>query len=276
MTGPTAHSVVAGALADPELLRKWRAGAAAAPPKLDVETLWKFAGLAAKVKHNLLRTDLPLVWQTLSVFEVDVEFFAEYAPHAHALKEQGKTSRADKLTSFEHFLDEWLCRHAERLGPSYRVAADVLRHEATLCDLRYRPADDLSNCRPWPRTPSTDDIPVFCGDVRLLRLMYNPSDVQAALAQGKAAIDSLTTSPVDQCRVYWKSGDARVRILQVQESSFDVIRCVNGNESIDAIALVVGQGDAGAKAVVQETLAELGEVGIVALVPGCHREDRLH
>ena len=84
MTGPMAHSVVAGALTDPELIRQWRTGAVAAPRGLDVETLWKFAGLATKVKHNVLRTDLPLVWQTLSVLGVDIELFAEYAPRTLA------------------------------------------------------------------------------------------------------------------------------------------------------------------------------------------------
>jgi hypothetical protein len=276
MTGPVAHSVVASALADPELLRAWWTGAAVAPPGLDVEALWKFAGLGVKVKHNVLRTDLPLVWQAISVFGVDVELFAEYAPLAHAHKAEGKTGRADKLTSLVEFLSDWLCRHAERLGPSYRVVADVLRHEAMLCELRRQPADDAPDLSPWPSDPSLDDVPAFCGAVRLLRLAYTPGDIRAVLARGKAAVEELARVPADLCRVYWKNPAARVRVLHVHESAFEVIRRVDGRRSLGAIAGNSGRGDdEAAAAVARETLAELGNLGAVALVSEGRREDRL-
>ena len=116
-------------------------------------------------------------------------------------------------------------------------------------------------------------MPVLVGDVRLLRLDYNPGEVQAASGRGKAAINSLAAEPVDQCRVYWKSDDAKVRILQVTETAFNVIRCVTGNDSLDLIALKLHQVDGSARAIVQESLAELGGIGVVELIPRCHYED---
>ena len=46
---------------------------------LDLDSLRKFAGLAAKIRHNGIRDKLPLTFRLMSVAKLEIEVFAAYA-----------------------------------------------------------------------------------------------------------------------------------------------------------------------------------------------------
>ena len=56
----------------------------------DLDSIWKFAGLVVKVKHNQLWSTFPLTLALLKWFELEIVVFAEYAAQFHAVCAEGK------------------------------------------------------------------------------------------------------------------------------------------------------------------------------------------
>jgi len=73
MTASRVHAVIAAGLENPQLLERWQREpdllrkCGVDPDKLDLNALWKFAGLTAKVRHaGQLRPRLPLTAENAS------------------------------------------------------------------------------------------------------------------------------------------------------------------------------------------------------------------
>ena len=71
MIASRVHAIVAAGLENPELLARWKREPESLraygvdPAAFDLDAIWKFAGLTAKVKHNGLRFDLPLTFRRI-------------------------------------------------------------------------------------------------------------------------------------------------------------------------------------------------------------------
>jgi hypothetical protein len=140
-TGPSArqvHAVLAAVLSQPTLLDLWRSspstqclqcGAAA---DFDVSKIWRFSGLATKVRHNDLRPSLPLTFALLDSAGLSIEFFASYALRAADLRKQGRISKPARIASLAEFLYMWL----DHTHAIHSILWDLVRHESSIADLR--------------------------------------------------------------------------------------------------------------------------------------------
>ena len=78
MNARRVHAVLAAGVQNPALIEAWRRdpellrGLGLDPAKVDLDALWKFAGLTLKVRHNGIREDLPLTFRLLHVTELAV------------------------------------------------------------------------------------------------------------------------------------------------------------------------------------------------------------
>ena len=102
------------------------------PGSIDLDRLWKFAGLMAKVRHNPIRGDLPLTFRLLDVTGTDIELFACYAADRAARRcplAGGADGRARELVEF---LEHWL----DRARREHVLLWDVIRHERAIAQLK--------------------------------------------------------------------------------------------------------------------------------------------
>src|SRR5438128_1106029 len=89
------HSLLASAMVDPVLLERWRRNPSAlnkmgiGSSALDISKVWRFSGLATKVRHNDVRLIAPLTFKLLDLAGVSIELFATYARQADALRKHG-------------------------------------------------------------------------------------------------------------------------------------------------------------------------------------------
>src|SRR5262249_41294423 len=105
------HAVIAAGVQNPALIDAWRRDPSLLrelgldPAEVDLDGLWKFAGLALKVRHNGIREDLPLTFRLLHVAELAVEAFASYA----AERGEGRLGDTEgRARDFVDFLEGWL------------------------------------------------------------------------------------------------------------------------------------------------------------------------
>src|SRR5215469_9830504 len=113
-SGRNVHAAIAAAMDNPDLLERWRKRAASArrirsdKDTFDFDRMRLFAGLATKVRHGDVRLSLPLTFKLLDALEISIQFFADYAGTAAALRKAGTASTADKIASLCTFVDGWI------------------------------------------------------------------------------------------------------------------------------------------------------------------------
>ena len=85
MNASQVHAIIAAGLENPALLERWRRqpdllrNRGVDPQALDLDALWKFAGLSIKIRHNGLRGELPSTFRLLNIAGLEIEVFASYA-----------------------------------------------------------------------------------------------------------------------------------------------------------------------------------------------------
>ena len=152
MTARLVHSVMAAGLENPELIARWRhdprllAGRHAELTGLDLDGLRKFAGLAAKIRHNGVREKLPLSFRLMSVARLEIEVFAAYAEERSRNGLRYAASVEDKTRDLVAFLGTWL----DRGDPHHCLLWDLARHEQTL-DALGQAAPDAARHRDQDR-----------------------------------------------------------------------------------------------------------------------------
>ncbi len=141
MTARLVHSVMAAGLENPELIARWRddprllAGRDGELAGLDLDGLRKFAGLAAKIRHNGVREKLPLSFRLMSVARMEIDVFAAYAEDRSRNGVRYAASVEDKTRDLVAFLGTWL----DRGNPHHCLLWDLARHEQTLDALGQQP-----------------------------------------------------------------------------------------------------------------------------------------
>lgn len=260
------HAVIAAGLENPQLLARWRQepdllrSCGIAPEEIDLDALWKFAGLTAKVRHNGLRADFPLTFRLLNVAGLEIEVFASYA--SFRASEGGRyadTSHArarDLLGFLEHWLDFDRREHA--------LLWDLMRYELALAQLSSIVAPVTASPAAAPLTqpaPRAASVPRVCGHIILHEMRCDPRLVGAMLQEKSPRLDEVPLGALHFC--YWRRGAAaEMHILELDEFGFYLLSLVDGRRSAADLSRMIGGSRRPTKAFLK-VLGELAAIGIL-------------
>jgi hypothetical protein len=243
---------MAAGVENPALLARWRQepdllrGYGVDPEEFDLDALWKFAGLSAKVKHNGLRNDLPLTFRFLNVNGLEIEMFGAYAAH----KARGGTRYAatteERIVELMDFLRDWL----DSGKRAHSLLWDLMRHEAALAGLRkLRPAAKKSR------------LPHIVGEIILHQMSSDPREVGKRLRQ--QSFDARRVRRRVVRLGYWNGGDPDdISILELDELGFNLLSLVDGKRSLAEFNHLFG---AGSSKKLNEAFAALASAGVISL-----------
>jgi hypothetical protein len=229
------HAAIAAAVADPAMLASWRESStarAAAPIALDdrnLDRLWRFSGLATKVRHNDVRLSLPLTFGLLDRLGLSIELFADYAPHAAELRQAGRNTRAQKIAAISSFLYRWLHRrHA-----AHARVWDVLRHEKSIYEAQSGASSNVPSHK--SRTFDASAVPMRAPNVTHRRLRCDPMALAEML---RSPSFDLTQVPVGAFHFAyrWNARRRCVDVVRLDETAVIVLDLVDGSSSINSIA----------------------------------------
>lgn len=239
MTAARLQSAIAAGLSNPTLLKDW----SARPQELkqagiDVETLdfhaiRKFAGLGCKVRHNELRRELPLSFRFVKAAGIEIDFFAAYAEH---LAESGKTlakTKEERADGLLLFANKWL----DRSDRKNALFWDVLQHEMAIFAAKHRAQQPASE-KPAPSGLNGHSVMRTQGTLQLRILHFNPADIAQALqAEGP---EWEAVPPANCLMGYWRANDGQaVHVMELDALSFEVLRLLDGNRSLDDISMLL-------------------------------------
>ena len=229
------------------------------PAVVDLDALWKFAGLTTKVRHNGLRGDLPLTFRLLNVAGLEIEVFASYAScRAAEGKSYASTSAArsrDLLMFLEHWLD--LDNHAHRL------LWDLMRHELTLAHLRRL----CQNAETTTAHASSDAVHLKVntrlrvhGELVLHEMRSDPRVIEQLLHGKRPKLSEVSLEPY--YFGYWRKSN-EVFVLQLDELAFYLLSLIDGTRATADISYLVNgrrRPDPG----LLLALRDLASLGIIA------------
>ena len=257
MTASRVHALMAAGLENPELLARWKQQPellrtyGVDPATFDLDAIWKFAGLSAKVRHNGLRFDLPLTFRFLSVNGLEIEVFGAYASHkARAGTRYAPTTEA-RIVELVEFLGSWLdfgkLEHA--------LLWDLIRHEAALAQLRKR--------TPSVRKSRNKSVPHVAGEIILHTMTCDPRLLGKFLRQKTFNVDMVERGVVHLC--YWNPGDSdEISILELDELGYHLLSVVDGKRSVADFNRLLGGKSRVSKKLIG-AFAELASVGVISL-----------
>jgi len=264
MIASRVHAVIAAGLEKPQLLTLWRQEpdqlrkCGVDPVEFDLDALWKFAGLTAKVRHNGLRPDLPQTFRLLNVAGLEIEVFASYAssraatgaPYANTTD-----ARAQDLCSFlEHWLDFDKHEHA--------LLWDMLRHELALMQLSKRPATvPASSGVTTKRRPGATSVPRVCDEIILHEMRSDPRVVEARLQEKLPRLAELSLGTLHFC--YWRRDATEIQILKLNELGFYLLMLADGDRTARDLSQLLG-GTAKPAGGLLQALDELAALGVIS------------
>ncbi|NJC73108.1 hypothetical protein HC031_25815 [Planosporangium thailandense] len=250
------HAVVAAGLADPDRLRAWRdrpdllAALGLAPATVDLEALEDFAGLSEKIRYNQCRGDLPLTFRLLSLTQLEIDLFRQYAPQSLARRQLGRVSTSERLDGLLLFVEAW----TSDTDPVRCLVRDVLRHEHTIASLRSAPVAS--------RVEVSRDlvVPRHNGRLVIHRMTCDPRQVGTVLRDRHPDLTQIR-------RGRWTFGYHRstagpLRILEMEPGIGDLLMTIDGRRSFDQIAADLF-GDAGASDMLHAAFAQLTRLGLL-------------
>lgn len=263
MRARSVHAVLAAALDDPQLVARWRREpdmlrrCGVDPDELDLDALWKFAGLTAKVRHNGLRAHLPLTFRLLNVAGLEIEVFASYASFRAAEGGRYAATTEARAHDLSAFLEGWLDFDRRE----HALLWDLLRHEmalARLSKLAVTAAASPAGKAPAPRAAS---VPRVGGHVILHEMRCDPRVVGALLSERSPRLEEAPPGAFHFC--YWRRGAAaEIHILQLDELGFYLLSLADGARSAADLSRLTGGGDRPARGFLK-ALGELAAVGVL-------------
>ena len=254
MTASRVHAMVAAGLENPELLARWKREPESLraygvdPAVFDLDALWKFAGLSAKVKHNGLRFDLPLTFRFLSLNDLEIEVFSSYASHKSRAGSRYAPTTEARIVELIAFLRDWL----DFDKPEHSLLWDLIRHETALAQLRTR-------------TPAIKKarVPFIVGEVILHEMTCDPRVLGKLLRQKSFDPDRVQRRMVYLC--YWNAGDPEeICILELNELGYHLLSLVDGKRSVADFNRLLGSKSRMSKKL-RDAFGELTRVGVVKL-----------
>ena len=254
MIASRVHAIVAAGLENPELLARWKQEPESLrtygvdPAAFDLDAIWKFAGLSAKVKHNGLRSDLPLTFRFLSLNGLEIEVFGAYAAHKARAETRYAPTTGERIVELVDFLRDWL----DFNKPEHSLLWDLIRHETALAQLRKR-------------TPSTKRarVPHIVGAIILHEMTCDPRVLGKLLRRKSFDPGRVQRRVVHLC--YWNPGDPeKICILELNELGYHLLSLVDGKRSIADFNRLLG-GKARISKKLMDAFAQLASVGVISL-----------
>ncbi len=261
MNARRVHAVLAAGVQNPALIAAWRRdpellrGHGVEPSEIDLDALWKFAGLSLKVRHNGIREDLPLTFRLLHVAELAIDVFAAYAARRAGEGRLGDTAEA-RARDFVEFLGEWL--DLERTP--HALLWDLVRHERALAQLIRAPAGPPHRRVPTGATAAA--VPHLREGLIFHAMRSDPRAVAALLREKAPRLDEVALEPC--CACYWRDG-GEATIVRLDASVHDLLARVDGKRTVAKLCRALG-GDRVTPGFVQ-ILRELVELGVLELGP---------
>jgi hypothetical protein len=261
------HAVVAAGLADPVLLERWRHSPQLLErtridaAQIDLDALWKFAGLSEKIRFNPCRTYLASTFRLMNLAGIEIEVFARFAKCAAELRRAGKKSPYEKMAALIEFLRDWHDPEDRR----YVLLLDVIRHEYTLAELE-RAIGLVGSVGSLPNRSchmmDLDGVPAISGSLWLHQMRFDPRLAVAELRRQSPKLDSLKPSPVNLG--YWLDHRSNIYVLDLDELVFGVLACVGGAATARDISARLQSGGAPVSPVTTlNVLRSLSECGVI-------------
>lgn len=266
MNARRVHAVLAAGVQNPALIEAWRREPALLrdhgiePAEIDLDALWKFAGLSLKVRHNGIREDLPLTFRLLHVAELAIDAFASYAARrAGEGGRLGDTAEA-RARDFVDFLGEWL----DLARTPHALLWDMVRHERALAGLARAAAPG-----PGPRSRARGTavrgttVPRRREGLVFHAMQSDPRAVAALLRERAPRLGEVALEPC--CACYWRNGE-EAAIARLDASVHDLLALVDGERTAAELGRALLGGDRPAPGFLQ-ILRELAELGVLELGP---------
>jgi len=237
------HSLLARALVDPVLLERWRHNPSALNKMgslsrtLDINRVWRFSGLATKVRHNDVRIVAPLTFKLLDLAGISIELFATYASRADVLRKEGKKSASEKLSSVSCFLSDWL----DRDNPVHCLIWDLIRHESAILELQtVAPSQPPNSDDPVFMEVSLQSMPTRGGTLIHHEMSCNPVELARRLRIAPNQIPSLQRG--QYYFAYCQGSDStRIKVLEIDALGSVVIDLCDGHRTIGKISRLMNQ-----------------------------------
>jgi hypothetical protein len=245
MNARNVHAVLAAGVQHPNLLSEWlkdpgflrRKGIA--PETIDLAALRKFAGLTIKVKHNGLRLDFPLAFRLMSLAELDIAIFSDYAIFCAATGHRLAKTSAERACDLISFLETWLDFNQKR----HSLLWDMIRYEQALACLKAAvqetpPVDS-------PELPSGrlrgSSVPLVRGRLVLHRMQHDPQTIRPALFQKPLRLEEIPGE--EHFYGYLRSpASENVQILDLDEFGYYALTLVDGATPVAELSRRMGGG----------------------------------
>ncbi len=268
MSARRIHTVVAAGVDNPALIARWRAepellrGHGVDPSQVDLDGLWRFAGLTVKVRHHALREQLPASFRLMNIAGLEIELFTSYASERAAQGAKLAPTTEGRTLDLLGFLEGWL----DRDNTAHALLWDLIRHERALGRLaRTAPAvgssPDLRRGEP-PTPPAADVVPRIRGEIVLHEMTSDPQVVARALDDRTLDLAAIPRAESRVC--YWRTSGPEVSILQLDELAFGTLALVDGKRTAAEVYRALGGGRRPPPGFLH-ILGELQTIGIVAL-----------
>jgi hypothetical protein len=260
------HAVLAAGVQNPALIEAWRRdpallrGHGIEPAEIDLDALWKFAGLSLKVRHNGIREDLPLTFRLLHVAELAIDAFASYAARrAGEGGRLGDTAEA-RARDFVEFLSGWL----DLARTPHALLWDMVRHERALAQLARAPARaPASGPRPPGPRALGRAVPRLREGLVFHAMQSDPRAVAARLRERAPRLDDVALEPC--CACYWRNGE-EAAIARLDAPVHDLLALVDGERTAAELGRALLGGDRVTPGFAR-LLRELAALGVLELGP---------
>ena len=258
------HAVIAAGLKEPDLLARWQKEpellreCGVDPDTIDLEALWKFAGLTTKVRHNGLRADIPLTFRLLNIAGLEIEVFGAYASF-HAVESFGPTVQ-QRIDDLLLFLEQWLDFDKHE----HAILWDLIRHEVALA--RLRPLEIITDslndvCSTAQSRPHDSSVPRVRGEVILYEMRSDPRVVETLLRQKNPRLERVPLGKFYFC--YWRRNTEDLFVVELDALGFYLLSTIDGKRSAAELSQLLGAARKVPKGILN-SLAELAAVGIIA------------
>src|SRR5262249_48643132 len=247
MSAGRIHTLLSAGVDNPALITRWRAepellrGHGVEPSQVDLDALWRFAGLTVKLRHHALREELPSSFRLMNLAGLEIELFASYASERAAQGARLAPTTEGRTLDLLVFLEGWL----DRDNTAHALLWDLIRHERALGRLaRDAPAVGPS---PGPRrgepptAPAADVVPRIRGEIVLHEMTSDPQAVARALEDSRPDLAAIPRTQSRAC--YWRTdAGPEVTIVLLDELAFGALSLVDGKRTTAEIYRALGGG----------------------------------
>lgn len=245
MNARRVHAVIAAGVENPAMISAWRAeparltrlGVDAA--SLDLDALWKFAGLTIKVRHNGVRQQLPGAFRLMAVAGLEIGLFADYAACRKASGQQFASTTTRRTHDLVEFITKWI----DPSVPIHALLGDIVRHEHALLCLNQPPAPEIDNDAAEDVAPLVQlrpsAVPQIRGRIALHEMHCDPLLLAGALRQ---AVPRLAEVPLHtRFYCYWRHHQhSEISVLELDEFGYYLLLLIDERVSVADLSQALG------------------------------------